>query len=85
MLVVKSLQLQRKNSWTNEIKNMGPLEGKVQFVNSNQCCFEVAMTPEQTRKVIEILAESLVTSAEDLGRLLKADVIESAGETRLLT
>lgn len=78
--LVKSLYLSAENYGPDK----GRLRGKIEFMNQHGE-MHVAVNNEQAEKIIAILADNLVATAQQTAALMTAEVLsQAAGNTELI-
>lgn len=75
MFIVKSLTLNRRHSWMQLVKDMGPLEGTMELA-SDKTKLELKLSPEQTKRIVAVVAEALVDSAKETAAIMTSEIIE---------
>ena len=75
MMVVKSLQLLRKNYYS-PVGNMGPLVGKIEFVSHDENTIQLQLTEEQTQRIMAVVADALLASTKSVADILTQQVVE---------
>lgn len=85
MFHVKSLSLNRQNSWHSNPDDWGPLVGKMELADKNETAMTLKLTQEQTQRILQVVAEAIVQSAREQAKMIAADVVAQAGGVKLIT
>jgi hypothetical protein len=84
MYMIKSITLVRENQWTRNPADMGAMKGTIALVRDNKTELTLEISEEQTRKIIAVLAESIIETAKSVAQLMVTDVAEQLNTSNLI-
>ncbi len=84
MFMVKSVTLRRQYYYTAKPEDMGPMTGSIELINQQKTEVNLQITEEQTRRIMEVLADALVDTAKQTSSLLTTEIIEQVSDPKLL-
>ncbi len=74
MFILKELSLRRRFAYSAPA-DMGPLEGKVEFIGANNVQFQCDLSEEQTAAMLVIIGDSIQHSAAQLASTISSQLI----------
>lgn len=83
MFVIKAMSFRRQNYYSSDLARLGPLEGSIEFQSETQT-ITTRLTPDQTQRILAVVAESLVEAGQALGVLVTSQVISQVAGVELL-
>lgn len=83
MFVLKSLTIRRRNYYSSDPALMGPLEGEMEL-RSDKSNLQFNLSPEQTQRILEIVAEAVTDSAKECAKIMVSQVSSQIEGTELL-